>query len=87
MGKSARSDFELDLYRLLLRYLDTVEDSDLVEKTKDNYRVQAMHFFRWAIGDFSPGDRERNQQSNDLRRIRELVQERQSCSTSTKSET
>ena len=77
MANSSRPDFDLELYHLLMRYLDAVEGSDLVEKTKYYYRLQAMHFFRWAIGDFNPGDRERDQHSNDLRRIRELVRERQ----------
>ena len=76
MASSSRPDFEMELYHLLIRYLDVVEDSDLVEKTKHNYRPQVIHFFRWAIGDFNPGDRERDQLSNGLHRIRELLQGR-----------
>ena len=44
-----------NLRRLLDEYLVALENSDLTDKSVDDYYQFASMFVRWAEGDFEPG--------------------------------
>ena len=66
------------LHQALYDYVTEVDEADLTDGTKATYRDHATMFVRWIVDDFIPGAGDRNGRkgSNDLDRLRDLIDRR-----------